>query len=310
MEDKLLPATSWQSKFPTCGPAISLKTALGVLEVKDAAGLREARRLLAEELGGIAAMLEELKSEGFVESDGRLSTNPEAGNVFARFAVGALVQPGMEKEQAFLGEYQDRFFICSNKPASDEHWDSEDPEWVGKASMSRHHRFLTTRDLHWQWFNALLFGLVPPEDGGAGLSKAVDEVEAMEIAALAYAKASGHYSSNVGLFVHVFGNNSVNSLHIHIVDLDSVGPAFKHNARKNCPLGAVLDVMRQELLQDVPGSPARAVPPLRRHTRELRLEEPEQEPMEFLRPMHRATIQGLPSRSGMQAEAADAIRVP
>ena len=36
---------------------------------------------------------------------------------------------------------------------------SDDKEWVGKASMSKRHRFLLTKDLSWWKFNALTFGM-------------------------------------------------------------------------------------------------------------------------------------------------------
>jgi hypothetical protein len=55
-------------------------------------------------------------------------------------------------------EFQAKYIIANNLPANDSHWDSDDPGWVGKASMSKRHRFLIRRNLHWRWFNALIFG--------------------------------------------------------------------------------------------------------------------------------------------------------
>ena len=49
--------------------------------------------------------------------------------------------------------------IANNLPANDAHWDSDDPGWVGKASMSNLHWFLIRRNLRWRWFNALIFHL-------------------------------------------------------------------------------------------------------------------------------------------------------
>merc|ERR1719401_80530 len=98
-----------------------------------------------------------------------------------------MTQPGMDKENEALGEFKDRFMICCNRPENDEHWDSEDVAWLGKASMSRRHRFLTTKKLHWQWFNALIIGMVPEEMGGVQLAQALEEVQAMRAAALEYA---------------------------------------------------------------------------------------------------------------------------
>mmetsp|Transcript_70469 Transcript_70469/g.158377 ORF Transcript_70469/g.158377 Transcript_70469/m.158377 type:complete len:391 (-) Transcript_70469:51-1223(-) len=154
-----------------------------------------------------------------------------------------------DKQEA-LGEFRKRFMIASNKPENDAHWDSDDPKWVGRSSMSKRHRFLIRRDWHWRWFNALVFGmmhddgtLVAPNDCSAD---AVSEVKLMRRAALHYvdtARPFEHWSDNVGLFFHVYGHNSVNSMHLHIVDLDFVGGSFHQMAHKNCPLDAVLEVL-------------------------------------------------------------------
>lgn len=174
--------------------------------------------------------------------------------------------------QDFLTDrWRGRFMICKNRKENDEHWDSRDEKWLGRASMSKRHRFLTTRDLHWQWFNALVFGLV--DDGGglaatstgddarsgssgaaaaAGrnlLRSACREVEDMLLACQTYvhnAREKEGWSENVGCFVHAFGHNSVNSLHVHIVDLNWKGPSWAKHAHKNLPLEAVLEVLRQD----------------------------------------------------------------
>lgn len=69
----------------------------------------------------------------------------------------------------FFGECQAKYIIANNLPANDSHWDSDDPGWVGKASMSKRHRFLIRRNLHWRWFNALVFGHSVQGAWGTGL---------------------------------------------------------------------------------------------------------------------------------------------
>lgn len=216
----------------------------------DAAGFREARRLLREQLGGAEVIFEWLRSAGFADGDGRLTTGERPFNLFARLAAGEMSQPGMDREQCSLGDFGARFFICKNRPENDEQWNSSEPEWLGRQSMARRHRFLTTRRREWQWFNVLTFGMA-----GVSVADAIEELEVMRSAALLYAKAEG-WSERIGLFFHVFGHNSVNSLHLHILDLDEVGPTFGHAQYKNCPLEAVIEGLRDELL---PGSGAWAV---------------------------------------------------
>lgn len=51
----------------------------------------------------------------------------------------------------------------------------------------------------------------------------------------------------IGLFFHVYGHNSVNSLHLHIVDLDAVGPSYHKMTYKNCSIDAVLEVLKDDV---------------------------------------------------------------
>jgi len=229
--------------------ATSLKDELAarVPVLRDASRFREVRRVLLQELGGIASLHEELRRFNFIEHDTHhLSTGTAPMNLFARIVAGKIKQPLVESEQEWLGAWKERYQICCNMPDNDANWDSDDPDWVGRASMSMRHRFITTKNLHWQWFNALSFGLVPPEDGGVSLEDAIAELQDMKAAALFYASNAHGWSSNVGLFFHVFGHNSVNSLHLHVLDMDHVGPTFKKLNYKNCPLDAVLKVLEEE----------------------------------------------------------------
>ena len=72
--------------------------------------------------------------------------------------------------------------------------------------------------------------------------EALAEVEDFKAAALTYTKNVGGWSDQIGLFVNVFGHNSVNCLFIHILDMSHVGPSFEHFAYKNLSLDVVLQV--------------------------------------------------------------------
>eukprot|EP00930_Biecheleria_cincta_P077565 TRINITY_DN64869_c0_g1_i1.p1 TRINITY_DN64869_c0_g1~~TRINITY_DN64869_c0_g1_i1.p1 ORF type:complete len:683 (+),score=154.82 TRINITY_DN64869_c0_g1_i1:57-2105(+) len=232
------------------GGATSLKEELvaRIPVLRDSAGFREARRILTEELGGLDSLSEELLRVGFVDADTyQLTTGPKPFNLFARIASGAMEQPGMAAEQEALAQFQDRFCVCCNLPQNDEHWNSKEPEWLGKASMSKRHRFLTTRNLHWKWFNALTFGMPSMgQDAEEALGEAIAVLEDLRAAALAYAANIGGWSQNLGLFFHVFGHNSVHSLHLHLLDMDFLGPTYSKLEYKNCPLDAVLKVLQEE----------------------------------------------------------------
>lgn len=231
--------------------ATSLKseTAARFPDMRNAGEFRQIRKVLRAELGGASAIFGELARAGFVDRQTRrLTTGTQPFNVFARIAAGELVQPGMQAEQAALGAFQSSFVVCCNRAENDENWHSEDKEWLGKASMSLRHRFLTTKDLHWQWFNALVFGLAPAEEGGADYPTVLTELELMKAAALHYTKHVGGWSENVGLYVHVYGHCSVNSLHVHILDLEVIGPTFRALFHKNLSLDDVYKVVKEEYL--------------------------------------------------------------
>lgn len=226
--------------------ALPLPEALKLLPPAVDAATFTALRHKMRALGGAAALCAELESKGFVE-EGKLTTGVKPFNVFARVASGVMTQPGMEKENENLGAAGTRFAVCCNLPANDAQWESSDPEWVGKASMAKRHRFLSTKDLSWEWFNVLAFGL----DGSvAELSRAVECLEAMQSAAEAFASATDEWSaepSHLGLFLHSYPHNSVNSLHLHMIDLRFTGPTYENMKYKNLPLSDALAVLRAEL---------------------------------------------------------------
>ena len=226
--------------------ALPLNEALKLLPPPVDAATFAALRQKMRALGGTAALRAELESKGFVE-EGKLTTGVKPFNVFARVASGVMTQPGMEKENENLGAAGSRFAVCSNLPANDAQWESADPEWVGKASMAKRHRFLSSKDLSWEWFNVLAFGL----DGSvAELSRAIECLEAMQSAAEAFASATDEWSaepSHLGLFLHSYPHNSVNSLHLHMLDLRFTGPTYENMKYKNLPLSDALAVLRAEL---------------------------------------------------------------
>ena len=210
-----------------------------VRRLAGAAAGRAARALLREV--GVESVESELEQGGYVAS-GMLTTGTKPFNVFARLVSGAMAQPEMAAANALLdGPAAERFLLACNRKENDEHWHSSAPEWLGKAAMSQRHRFLLLRDLDWSWFNALVFGM----RDGAQLAEAVATLEAMREAALSYTRADGGWSTSVGLYLHCYPLNSVQALHLHIVDLAAVGPRYKHLSHKNLSLDAVLTVLRE-----------------------------------------------------------------
>ena len=89
----------------------------------------------------------------------------------------------------------------------------------------------------------MVFGL----GGKDELQEAVEMLEAARAAAKDFARADGGWSRNLGLYFHCYPHNSVPAFHLHLVDLEAVGPSFEACAHKHLPLNAVLDVLKAEL---------------------------------------------------------------
>ncbi len=96
---------------------------------------------------------------------------------------------------------------------------------------------LTTKDLQWKKFNVI-------------------SMDRNDIQFLKDMKEAGnHYATkrgwkNVGMYFHCFPYNSVQSLHLHVVNLDNKGPALKYHAHKNLPIDSVIAVLEKEKKQN------------------------------------------------------------
>jgi len=200
---------------------------------------------------GAEALENELAARGLVK-DGKLTIGEGSPfNLFARIGGGdkpgeepTMSQPECAASNDLLSkEARRHYVVCCNLPKNDENWWSTAKEWVGTASMSKHHRFLTVRDLNWRWFNAVSFGI----GGGDELRFAITRMQEVLATAKAFAEAE-KWSSNVGFFFHVYPHNSVQSFHLHMVDLAVTGPTYEVMKYKNIPAEEVLAVLRAEAL--------------------------------------------------------------
>jgi len=145
-------------------------------------------------------------------------------NVFARIASGTMRNPLPQAVPS------DEFVACQNLPLADQNWASTDPEWVGKASMGKRHRFITTTNLRWDYFNVLTI-----EDPGFLLR--------MRDYALESAEAWG-WSDAIGLCFHPYPFNSVPSLHLHVLDMTLRGTTYDVLHYKNLALEDALEALQ------------------------------------------------------------------
>ena len=60
-------------------------------------------------------------------------------------------------------------------------------------------------------------------------------------------KDSKDHLVDIGLFFHCYPHCSVNSLHLHIVDLSEIGPTYPVFKHKNLPMDSVLKALDKEI---------------------------------------------------------------
>ena len=135
----------------------------------------------------------------------------------------------------------------------------------------------------WTWFNVLTMGLVDvaKEDAVHPDEEEMREAETsielnlrtlesaqacltkMREAAYAFVKedtksgwslrkvttATGEQLADIGLFFHCYPHCSVNSLHMHIVDLSETGPTYPMFKHKNLRMDIVLTVLETEIAE-------------------------------------------------------------
>lgn len=203
---------------------------------------------------GVEALQESLITDGwFVRSDGgiEIHSGVKPFNPFARLVTGQLAAPyGNLLCQVGLSSADREFFVAKNRPELDEVWNSSDPTWIGKASMAQRHQFLLIRTIKWETFNVATFAI---EGGADQLVAAIELLNRMESVAREYTRRAG-WSNELGLFFHSYPFNSVQALHLHMVDLTVVGPTFHHLSHKNLSLDDVRQVLMRELAEVEPNA--------------------------------------------------------
>src|SRR3990167_1154516 len=197
--------------------------------VNSKADFKKARETLLQY--GIDAFKQDLTEKEILTASGKIETK---NNIFAQ-----IISRERQNQPNF-----DVLFV-PNREINDAHWQSEDPNWIGKASMSKHHKLGLINDLSWDTFNILTMGI---ENNVESKKKALHLLGNMHTQAIDYAAQElGISEDNVGLYFHCYPFNSVNALHLHLVDESKLGPTFHHLTFKNLSLLVAVDAIREEL---------------------------------------------------------------
>ena len=107
-------------------------------------------------------------------------------------------------------------------------------EGAAAASMSKNHQFIAIMDPAWYLFNLLTL-----DKGPGGKEEALSILRHMQTIKNCWADERGIPSDMVGSYFHVYPTNSVQSMHMHMVDLrpENINAvALANNEHKNFPL--------------------------------------------------------------------------
>jgi len=234
----------------------------------DASSLLQLRAELRQY--GVQRFLSEQAASGWVEqkADGSyvMATGDEPSNLFARLVGGQDKLSSSDDLVKSAGMKKDakRFMIVRNASGVSNKLDATELEWVDNAER---HEWMLIRSLNWQMINVATFGMelhnsaatsrssssssfssASQNVSAASLRQALDLLSRLSDVAHRYTASQG-WSKNLGLYFHSSSFDSIHSLHCHMVDLDTVTPAFHDVAHKNLPLKELQKALYAELAQ-------------------------------------------------------------
>jgi hypothetical protein len=171
----------------------------------------------------LRAIKKDFAVRNIIDVRGMLSVSLYAPfNVFAQYAAG--LKYNCDTDQTILGRYAEKFMICHNLVENDLNWYNPDfitGAMAGPDDNGPGHVFLTTKNLTFDTFNIL--PIILQKNG--------DFIGEILEAAIMYTTHRGWV--NPGYYFHCYPHNSVQSLHLHIVNKDTAGPGFARQANRN-----------------------------------------------------------------------------
>lgn len=176
-------------------------------------------------------------------------------NKYLLFTFFNIMKDANPEDQKYIpSELKDKYIILRNKPnlggnGFDDWYRNSTrnsrgeiinciaPNKNPEASMSAWHQFLCVKSDEWDLFNAMTFGF------GKKSSDMLNMLLELKLIALAWAKDKNIDESDLGCYFHVYPFNSVNSLHMHMVDksIASRGAAWAINEPKNMDILSIIE---------------------------------------------------------------------
>jgi hypothetical protein len=173
----------------------------------------------------------EFREKKIIDTNDILTTGVGPFNVFASMVTGDTPN---KVDQSLLGKHTDKFMLCHNRPINDEKWDDhtfDGGSMAGPDENGPGHVFITTKDLHVDKFNVLPIVLM----------KNITFLRELLEAALEYTSNRGW--SNPGFYFHCWPLNSVQSLHLHVINRDRLGHMFYKKRHANLSIYDAINML-------------------------------------------------------------------
>jgi hypothetical protein len=171
---------------------------------------------------------EKLIEQGYIKYKSNRLSDSGPFNVFARIASKSMVN---KIDQTFVRDKND-WILVHNLSTHDDNWNNtKHPggSMAGRDEQGPGHVFLTTKKLGWEYFNITTIMLHP---------KGLRFLKKLRENAVHYSQKRGW--DNPGFILHCYPYNSVNSFHLHIVNMDNLGHNYYKNNYKNLLLDDVI----------------------------------------------------------------------
>ena len=182
--------------------------------------------------GTINLVKKYLQEKKFIDDDEMNVWNQTSPfNIFA--SIGAGIMPNYVDQRCIM-DYKTLFVVCHNRPENDIRWNDPSHSAASMAGPDDYgpgHVFITTKIMKWSYFNITTIILL----------EHLTFLKALKFAGLCYAKSRNW--KNPGLFFHCFPHNSVQSLHLHVMNLDNCGFNYERNKHKNISIDHCIELI-------------------------------------------------------------------
>jgi hypothetical protein len=180
----------------------------------------------------VSSIYRKLVINDFVQDNSNLLSPSSIGfNAFASLAAGTHKST---VDQTFITNKTD-WTLCHLDTSGDHRWAEQKFPWGVMAeadSIGPGHVCITTKSRFWKFFNITTIALTP-----TGL----DFLRRLKEEAEAYTMKRGWVRS--GYFLHCYPHSPVNSLCLHVINLDTVNRAFTRNHFRNLAISDAICVI-------------------------------------------------------------------